>query len=427
MVRYRASWVLPITARPIRDGWVDVDGDRVIEVGATGAAGGERDRRPFGPSSREIDLGAVAVLPGLVNAHTHLELSGLRGRVPPASNLPSWVRDLLARRAEPHDDQGEAIAEAVEELWQAGTALVGDISDTLQAVTPLVRGQVAAVVFKEMLGFNVENPEELVGDNVKAIRGMPSSDRLRVGLAAHAPYSVSPGVFRAIAGAITRNALGPGSVHLAESQQELEFLRTGTGAWRDLLEQRGAWVSHWKPPGCGPVTYLDRLGWLHDRVIAVHGVHLTRQELDVLARRRATVVTCPRSNAWTGAGTPPVEQFYASGVRVAVGTDSLASVPDLNLFSELVELRRLAPSVPAASLLESATLCGAEALGFASEFGSIERGRRPALMAVRVPDSVQDVEEYLVAGIAPAEVRWLNAHIPNPESRIPNAHALRDA
>jgi len=119
-------------------------------------------------------------------------------------------------------------------------------------------------------------------------------------------------------------------------------------------------------------------------------------------------VCCPRSNVWTGAGTPPVARFYASGVRVAVGTDSLASVDDLNVFAELAAMRRIAPGVPASHLLGSATRIGAEALGFGAELGTIEPGKRAELIAVRVPEGVADVEEYLVGGIESGDVRWLD-------------------
>ena len=119
-------------------------------------------------------------------------------------------------------------------------------------------------------------------------------------------------------------------------------------------------------------------------------------------------MTCPRSNMWTGAGTPPIERFYASGVRVAIGTDSLASVVDLNLFAELAAVRRLAPGVPAARILESATLQGADALGFAADYGSIEPGKRADLIAVRIPRGLEDVEEYLLRGIEPDAIQWLN-------------------
>ena len=123
--------------------------------------------------------------------------------------------------------------------------------------------------------------------------------------------------------------------------------------------------------------------------------------------RGATLVTCPRSNGHTGAGAPPLEDFYRAGVRVAVGTDSLASAPDLNVFAELATMRALAPSVPAASLLESATREGARALGFEADYGTIEPGKRALLLAVGVPPGTGDVEEYLVTGIHPEQVRWI--------------------
>jgi 5-methylthioadenosine/S-adenosylhomocysteine deaminase len=156
------------------------------------------------------------------------------------------------------------------------------------------------------------------------------------------------------------------------------------------------------------VEYLDRLGMVDEHLIAIHGVQFTDAELTRLAAAGATLVTCPRSNRWTGAGLPPIDRFYASGVSVAVGTDSLASVENLNLFAELAEMRRLAPGVPARRILESATLTGATALGFASELGSIEPGKRAQLFAVRVPAGVTDVEQYLVGGVEPSEVRWLD-------------------
>jgi cytosine/adenosine deaminase-related metal-dependent hydrolase len=167
-------------------------------------------------------------------------------------------------------------------------------------------------------------------------------------------------------------------------------------------------MEDWQPPQCGPVEYLDRLGLVTNRLLAVHGVELDDGELARLAAAGATVVTCPRSNRWTGAGTPPIDRFYASGARVAIGTDSLASVEDLNLFAELAEVRRLARGVPAARLLESATTHGAAALGFDTEFGTIEPGKRADLIAVRVPAGLEDVEEYLLGGgIEPDAIAWL--------------------
>jgi 5-methylthioadenosine/S-adenosylhomocysteine deaminase len=145
----------------------------------------------------------------------------------------------------------------------------------------------------------------------------------------------------------------------------------------------------------------------------VHGVQFDGDDLSQLAALGVTIASCPRSNRYVGAGDPPIEAFYAMDVDVAFGTDSLASVADLNLFAELHVARQLAPRVPARRLLESATLVGARALGFGDERGSLEPGKRAALIAVRIPEGISDVEEYLVGGIEPRDIRWLESEAPN--------------
>jgi cytosine/adenosine deaminase-related metal-dependent hydrolase len=155
------------------------------------------------------------------------------------------------------------------------------------------------------------------------------------------------------------------------------------------------------------VQFLDEAGFLGANLLAVHGVQMTLDDLGRLKARGTTLVTCPRSNGHTGAGAPPIQDFYDAGVRVAIGTDSLASAPDLNLFAELATMRALAPGVPAVALLQSATLEGARALGFDADYGSIDPGKRAALIAVALTPDVDDVEEYLVGGITPEQIRWL--------------------
>ena len=404
MIRYVADWVLPIASPPLRTGSVDVDDGRVVGVGPLDAV------TPAGATV--VELGATAVLPALVNAHTHLELSGLGGEVPPAASLPEWVEALLARRAESGPPDATAIRRAIDEARASGTGLFGDTGNTLAAVPILATAGVAARVFREVVAFPDTGAAAVVDAAVEEIRTVATTGRVRVGLAAHAPFSVGRAAFAALDAAIRASFDGPRSIHLAESPDELEFLLTGRGAWRDLLERVGRWVPGWVPPACGPVDYLDRVGWLRPGLIVVHGVQLTDAELALLVGRGVTLVTCPRSNVWTGVGPPPIDRFIRSGVRLALGTDSLASAPDLNLFAELELMRRLAPSVSARRLLACATIRGAEALGFADELGQIAPGRRAALIAVRVPRDVSDVEEYLVGGIAPDQVTWLE----DPES-----------
>ena len=399
MTRYHAGWVVPITGRPIRDGWVDVDGGLVTAVGRSADAGsGER---------RDVDLRSCAILPGLVNAHVHLEMSGLRDQVSPAPSMPVWVRSMMARRAGGAPDVA-AIEQAVAEARRCGTALVGDIANTPASVAPLRAVGMPAVVFSELLGFDEPDPAALVARTCARFERQ-DGDNPRLRLAAHAPYSVSPGLFAALRGAAEERQLWPLSVHLAESREELEFLRSGTGAWRDILDNLGRWDPDWSAGTVSPVGYLDKLGWLGPGTLVVHGVHLTDAELARIAEAGATLVTCPRSNRWTGAGDPPIDRFHAAGVRLAVGTDSLASVADLNLFAELAEMRRLTPAVPAAELLRAATLSGAEALGYGTMHGAITAGRRAALIAVAGAGQAGDVEEYLVGGVGPQDITWIDS------------------
>ncbi len=338
VTRYRAAWVLPIVKAPIPGGLVSVERDLIAAVGEFDGGAVE-------------DLGNVAVLPGLGNAHTHLELSWMRSQVAPCASMPAWAAALMKLRAAEHAEHADrrppstaSIVDAIREARAAGTCLLGDVTNTFATYEPLMDSELSAVLFRELLGFSAPDPDALVAAVSGQIADLTPIAWLRPSIAPHAPYSASPALLQAIA---RWNAGKPLSIHLAE--------------------------------------------------------------LSRLASARATVVACPRSNRWTGAGIPPIERFYASGVRVAVGTDSLASVDNLNLFAELAEVRRLAPGVPASRILESATLAGATALGFDAELGSISPGKRSQLLTVRLPADVRDVEEYLLGGVEPADVRWLDA------------------
>jgi len=397
---------LPIDDLPIEGGWIEIADGRITRIGR----GTPTD--PF------EDLGDVVVLPGLVNAHTHLELSWMAGKIPPAESMVDWIRMLIALRAEgpPGGDAGrlDAMRGAAQTLRAQGTALAGDISNTLTSGPVLRDAKLGGVVFHELLGFAIAQATGLVGDAWKRVGEArealgedlsgASTPPIRFSVVAHAPYSVSPALFSEIARHARDEAL---SVHVGESAEEVRFVHDGTGPFRTLLEQLGVWRDEWEAPFCGPVEYLERLGYVRTGLLAVHGVHLRSDELIRLRRARAVIVTCPRSNEWVGGGAPPVSRFYASGVAVAIGTDSLASSPSLSVFDELAELRRLAPEVAAASFLASATRVGAEALGFGAEYGTIAPGKRASLIAVRVPDYERDVEEYLVGGISHDAISWI--------------------
>jgi cytosine/adenosine deaminase-related metal-dependent hydrolase len=356
------------------------------------------------------------LLPGLVNAHTHLELSWLAGRIRPTASIVDWIRTLMAERAAGPAGGDVTVTRAARaaaaDMRRCGTVLVGDISNSLISPAILREAGLGGIVFHEIVGFNVQAAMLVVQDawrRVEAVGGssdMPSDDArgpaLQIGVVGHAPYSVSAALMSEIA----RHDRGvPLSVHVAESAEEIEFLRSGSGPFRELLEDLDVWNPAWEVPQCDPVEYLRQVDYLKAGLLAVHAVHLTDDALDALREAGAVVVTCPRSNEWVGGGIPRVTHFYAAGIPVAIGTDSLASVPSVSLFDELAELRRIAPDVTAASLLDSATRVGAEALGRGADYGTLAPGRRARLVSVAIPPGTTDVEEYLVSGVPPAAVR----------------------
>lgn len=393
------------------------------------AVGGPADPPPVEPRN----LGHVAIMPALVNAHTHLELSWLRGRVPPANSFVDWIKQLFMTRggrSERPDDEKvtSAARHAAREMRDYGIAAVGDISNSLATVEPIRASGLRGVVFHELLGFNLPHGQSVIDTRPLRDRAAAAGgDAVRVAVAPHAPYSVSPEMFRAIRDEARRSAVPITSVHLGESESEVDFLRDGSGPWPGILKWVGSTRDDWVPPGLGPVEYLDAMEVLDENTLVVHGVQLDDRALSRLAVLGCTLVTCPRSNQWVGVGVPPIDRFYWSGVKVAIGTDSLASVDDLSIFAELKTMRWIAPSVPARELLDSATRQGAEALGLGSELGTIDPGKRAELIAVELKTDrkaapageggergrpmgrASDVEEYLVSGIEPRQVSWVTA------------------
>ena len=290
------------------------------------------------------------------------------------------------------------------EPWRWATS-----RNSLAAVEPMQDAGLHGVVFHELLGF-AERDGALIERDARATRGgRRPRGRPRLARAARAVFDVALSCSRPSAQRCQRSDCPILSVHLGESVEEVELLEKGSGPWRGMLRDHRRVARRLGDSRlAGRCSILDRHGVIDARTLVVHGVQFDEGALARLRQIGATLVTCPRSNRWVGAGYPPIDRFYASGVAIAVGTDSLASVEDLNLFSELKTMRWLAPQVPARKILESATLVGAKALGLESDLGSITPGKRAELICVQLPDAVEDVEEYLVSGIEPAQIQPLN-------------------
>jgi len=384
-----ASWVLPITAPPIRNGRVAVQDGRVAWVGPAGD--------PAAPEGTVRHLGPGVLLPGLVNAHCHLELSHLAGRLPLGAGFVPWVESVVAARGCFSEEEVRSAARsAIELLEERGTAAVGEVSNALGHLDLLAASGLSAVVFLELLAWDPAKAVSTLrwAEERLALATPMLRPGLEVRLAAHAPHSCSAALLR---GLVERG--GPAAIHLAESREEAAFLRNGSGGWPAFLEKRGLGHVAFSPAGASPVRYTDGLGVLHPRLVAAHGVQVDAGDREVLARRGVHVVLCPRSNRNLGVGTADLPGLLAAGVRLALGTDSLASVETLDVLDDAVLLHRSFPNVEPAAILRMATLGGAEALGL-HDVGAIASGRRAALAFAPAGSPPGDPHEFLLSGEA---------------------------
>jgi cytosine/adenosine deaminase-related metal-dependent hydrolase len=380
-----ASWVLPVSGPPILDGAVGVEDGRIAWVGP----------RLEAPVGSLTNLGPGVLLPGLINAHCHLELSHLHALSAEERDFVPWVAALVTQRAAAEPRAAErALQEAIAWLeHETATAGVADVSNTLASVRPLAASTLRAVVFHELFGWDPARCDEVLR-SAEELRVAVGASRVDVRPAAHAPHSVSPALFAAL-----RKQGGPAALHLAESPAETEFLRTGTGEWPELLRSRGLVDVRFAPAGVNPVQYVARLGVLHEGLLAAHAVQVDEADIATLARHRVAVVVCPRSNRTLRVGVAPVPRLLAGGVSVCLGTDSLASSPDLDVAREMVTLRQQFPDLSGRAIVQMATAAGARALGF-SDLGTLEVGKSAQFAFAAAPSVPPDPEEWVLSGEA---------------------------
>lgn len=391
MIIHRAPWLLPISRPAIADGGLAVQAGRIAAVGSFSEI-----RRSW-PGAQVLDHPDAALLPGLINAHSHLELSHLSqlSQQPAPPTFTGWIARLLNERSKAAADDATIKAAArhvLAEQQAHGVAAIGDISNTGLPSSLAESFSGRLLCFKEYLGLREDRATEALLRLRDEAEEQPCTG--------HAPYSTHPALLRSLKARAARlGHVFP--IHTAESAAEIELLRTGSGEMRVFLEEHGVWDGTFQPLGRegGAVTYLHQHGLLDSRTLCVHCLHLTEEEIALLAAAEAKVCLCPGSNAYLGLGMAPAGRLLRQGMLPALGTDSLTSNPELSLWREMRLLAEAHPSVDPADIVRMATLGGAMALGLERQLGSLEEGKDAAVLCAALPASLMSaaaVQEYLV-------------------------------
>jgi cytosine/adenosine deaminase-related metal-dependent hydrolase len=336
---------------------------------------------PRGSGTADLDLGNAALLPGLVNAHTHLDLGGLRGQTPPSADFTGWLRAVVrSRRGRSPEQVQDDIRRGIAESLACGTTLVGDISAGSTSWPLLAPAPLRAVVFHELLGLSRPRAKQAWHDARLWVQSHSPTPTCRPGLSPHAPYSVRASLFRIAATFAQANHL-PLAIHLGETTAEVELLRDRKGPLVSFLQEMGVW----DPQGLvGDMDEVLRLNGRVEKVLYAHGNYL---DPSAPLPPGATIVYCPRTHGAFGhLDHPFLRPNFSGPVRVALGTDSLASNPDLSVLSEARYIFRRYPDLGGARVLRMATLSGAEALGWQQETGSLSPGKSADLVSVPLPD-----------------------------------------
>lgn len=373
MTRLLARWIFPVDGPPIERGVVEVVDGMITDVGSFVGA----------PDSCTIDLGNVAVIPGLVNAHAHLEFSSLNAPIEPALPFTNWIGRLLNHRRERTGLLSDYIFEGAGQAADAGSTLVGDIAtgDWSPVCVPSHGPAIAA--FRELIGFlpdQVKAQVELARQHIVDCRRSSLNDlnRLIPAISPHAPYSVCPELFEELV-RLAREEDVPLCLHLAETPSELEFLSSGTGEFFEMLTRFDLWREGTVRRGSRPLDYLRPLADLSHALIA-HGNYLADDEIEFLAAHpNIAIVYCPRTHAFFGHRDHPWQRLLDAGASVCIGTDGRSSSPDYSLWAELQFLASLSDSARLPRILDAGTRQGAHALGLGNESGTITTGKRADL------------------------------------------------
>lgn len=338
-----------------------------------------------------LDLGDALLLPGLVNAHTHLELGFAAGKVAPGPDFADWLRRLVKQiRSATPDDLAGAIRLGLSESLAAGVTTLGDIARRPADTRATIAGvgvRPTVISFGEVIAYGTLRGVAANRIN-EALDVRHASSSLRIGISPHAPYTVEPAIIRRCANAARRRHL-PMCIHAAETREELRYAQHLDGPLRDFSIEMGVWDDDVPPIEGSPIALLDRCEALDQQTLLAHCNYVTDDDIAIIRDHGAHIAYCPRTHAGFGHPRHPLPRLLKAGINVCLGTDSLASNPDLSILSELRYAAGQFPDIPPAALIDMATINGARALGAGCvdsgiSTGAIQPGRRADLIAIPV-------------------------------------------
>lgn len=401
-MRYRARFVLPVCRPPIENGFVDVDRGNIVAVGPSHAP----------PGGSEIDFGDAAILPGFVNAHTHLELTHLGGAIPTGDHLTDWLQTLVAElRRDPHRDATAATATEIgaRKSIEAGVTTVGDITRAPALTRPiLTQSPLRGVSFGEVIAIGTlrDRARRQIDE---ALVEKPPSARVSAGISPHAPYTVEPAVLAECAERALRKHAQI-CIHALETPDEVEFTQDATGRLAAHLRELGTWDDRIVGAGCSPIELLDRCGLLKSNVLLAHANYATTRDTERIAERHASVAFCPRTHAAFRHDPHPFREMLRAGVNVCVGTDSLASNPSLSVLEELRFLAATCPDLTPHQLLQMGTRAGAIALGLGEKAGTIAPAKHADFAVVAIDPATRDPAAAIVRGDGDVRATVIGGH-----------------
>ncbi len=378
--RYTARWVLPLEGPPVDRGAVLVGHDGRIE------AVGPEVEVPAPSGVPTTPLGRAVLLPGLVNSHTHLELTGLDGGLV-ETDFPGWIRQLIARKAARAPAEVLAAArQGVQACWAQGVTTVADTGDSGAVIQALAELGGSGIAYHEVFGPDPRLADAQLAQWIGRLGELEqfTGPRIRLGASPHAPYSVSGPLYAMVAAHAEAAGL-PIAVHVAESEDESLLLGHATGGFARMWEGRGIPLPDL--PGRTPIEWLDAHGVLGPETLCIHSVRVQAGDLDRMAARRVAVAHCPRSNHAHGHGPAPLRAILDHGLRVGVGTDSVASVAPLDLLAE-ARAARVLGGLSGEAALDLITRGAARALGLDREIGTLVPGKWADLTAFELPSKV---------------------------------------